>query len=53
MMIEWILIGLLFIWNFILTAIVLGLNMVQDAHEGVLYVLRDEINNLKFGEKDD
>lgn len=51
-MLIWIIIAIIFIWLIILTAWVVGTNIVLNDQGDVLQILRDDINELRFGKND-
>ena len=51
-MIEWILITICLIWLVILTVVVGLIKYCQDGQAEVLQIFRDDLNGLRFGEKE-
>lgn len=51
-MIEQILIFVAFAWLVCLTVLFITMNGVIDTHEEILYILRDDINSIRFGDND-
>ena len=51
-MLVWIVIAIIFIWLIVLSVMIAGLNEILRNYDELLYILRNDINELRFGKDD-